>query len=140
MNKSEHNLAWMLLAVRIIVGVILIGHGIQKILEQLWPTGHSETLWAGSTFPFVCFAPFIEVIGGGLIAAGIVIELGALLVVPAMLFAFFISHFGVNGFVGPANLRYVLNLVMLAIAIGICGPGKWALWDPGKSLRQRIFE
>ena len=139
MNKSEHYLEWMLLAVRIVVGVILIGHGTQKILEHLGGSAHSTNLLTGYAFPLLCFAPFIEVVSGSLIAAGILIELGTLLIIPAMFLALFVSSFGANCFIGPASFRYILNLVMLAIAIGICGPGKWALWDPGKSFRQKMF-
>lgn len=139
MKKSEH-LDWALFAVRLMVGSILVLHGGQKILEHLgYAEIHGLSLWTGGYGGIICLAPLTELLGGGLILSGIMIELGALLVVPAILFAIFIANLNTSLFIPQGSYRFFLNLIMLAIVVGICGPGKWALWDPGKSFRKKIF-
>jgi len=138
--KGTDPLDWALLTVRLFVGSAFILHGTQRILEHFGYSGPNFfILWSGGHGGAMCIAPLIELIGGGLILTGFLIEIGTILVAPAILFAFFITNLGASGFMHQGNPRIMLNLIMLVVVIGICGPGKWALWDPGKSLRKKIF-
>ena len=138
--KGTDPLDWALFTVRLIVGTALIAHGGQRILEHFgYPGPNFFVLWSGGHNGLICLTPLIELIGGGLILAGFLIEIGTILVVPAILFSFFITNLGSGSIVHQGNPRLLLNLIMLVVVIGICGPGKWALWDPGKSLRKKIF-
>jgi len=135
MTKSEH-LEWALFAVRLMVGGILILHGAQKILGLLCCSG---TYWNEGYGTILCLAPLTEIFGGGLILSGIMVELGTILVVPVILFALIITRLNADIFMQQVGVKFSLNLLMLAIVVGTCGPGKWALWDPGKTLRKKIF-
>ncbi|MFC1845648.1 DoxX family protein [Candidatus Dependentiae bacterium] len=135
MTKSEP-LEWTLFVVRLIVGIAFIMHGGQKIAGSIGTFGSQGFATAHSPL-LACLAPITELIGGGLILAGILIEVGTILVIPVMFFTFLACN--PRYLMEQANIKYILNLTMLAIAIGICGPGKWALWDPGKYLRKKIF-
>jgi len=137
MEKTNH-LDWALFGVRLIVGITFIVHGGQRILDHFGYGLFGSQIHAphGSLF---CFAPLTEVFGGGLILGGILIEVGTLLVIPAILILLFLTNLKSGYFFSPENFRYTLNLIMLLIVIGICGPGKWALWDPGKYLRKKFL-
>lgn len=141
MNKTENYFEWMLLGIRMMVGIILMIYGINEVIAQIsTPTPFEGSHWPGPLYLLPIIAPIIEIISGCLIAAGVVIELGAFLVIPVLFSSLIIIQFNTNHLSNPSHLKYLLNLAMLAIAVGICGPGKWALWDPGKTLRQNIFE
>ncbi|MCK5633047.1 DoxX family membrane protein [bacterium] len=142
MEKVEY-FDWMLLGVRLFVGAAFVIHGIQKTTEVIayLPSQETFSLFfsSNSSFLFICLAPLIEIIGGGLILSGIIIELGTILVVPATLIIFFIANLQNSFFIPETNVKFVFNFISLAITIGFCGPGKWALWDPRKSARGKIF-
>ena len=138
MEKKTNLLQWMLFGIRLFVGTIFIMHGGQKLLCHL---GHRCWLSGSTTWThggILCLAPVVEILGGGLIATGILIELGTILIVPGIILFLFITI--LNAGFNQTNLRFMLNLMMLAIAIGICGPGKWALWDPGKTRREKFLK
>jgi len=136
MEKTNF-LDWMLFGIRLFIGTVFVVHGGQKILGLLGYTWFSSptTCFSG----LFCIAPLIELIGGGLILTGFIIELGALLLIPGIIFFLLLACINANPFVTQMNIKLLLNLMMLAIVIGICGPGKWAIWDPGRSLRKKFL-
>lgn len=141
MNKSENYLEWMLLGIRMLVGITLIIYGIQSIVAQVnSPTPFEGSHWPGFLALLPIIAPILEIISGSLLTTGVLIELGAFLVIPVLFSSLLIIQLNATTPVTSWHFKYLLNLAMLAIAVGICGPGKWALWDPGKSLRQNIFD
>jgi len=138
MNKTSQ-LDWMLFVIRLFVGAAFILHGGQKIIITLCTTGLNSLTplafrFGGLSLSYL--APFTEVVGGSLIVGGIAVEIGTLLVVPTL---FFVASLQTNCLINQISFRYAINLVMLTVAVGMCGPGKWAIWDPGKSLRKKIF-
>jgi len=143
MEKTKQ-LDLMLFVVRMTVGVAFVIHGGRRILQTIAHMGlHGFCAWTSCHYLFSLSAslmPLVELVGGGLILTGALIEIGALLVIPASLIAFFVTSFSNPAFISPTRPQYILNLAILTIAIGICGPGKWALWDPGKYWRKKIFE
>lgn len=139
MEKKTNLLEWLLFGIRLFVGTVFILHGGPKILDLLgFSWFHEPSSWYQGGI--LCLAPIIEVIGGGLILTGVLIELGTILLIPGMVLFFIISTLNADFFLDQNNLRFVLNLMMLATVIGLCGPGKWALWDPGKSFRKKFLK
>ncbi len=106
---------------RILVGVLLACHGAQKV------PGAFGGVPAGVPAVVVWVAGPIELIGGALLAAGLVARGAAFVMSGLMAFAYFIGHAG-RGF-WP-----ILNGGELAIAycwftlyVAAHGPGAWAL-------------
>jgi len=135
MGKTSF-LDWALFSIRLIVGLTFVMHGGQKLLDHFGYSFFKCNMTHGT---YLCIAPLTEVIGGGLILTGFLIELGTLLIIPGIILLFIFTKINAGFLFQPGNLRFLLNLMMLAVVIGICGPGKWALWDPGKTLRKKFL-
>jgi len=137
MEKTNF-LDWMLLGIRLFIGTTFLLHGGQKIVGLLgYACFNNSNISCGGLF---YAAPFIEIFGGGLILAGIIIELGTLLIIPGMILFLFMANIDANPLFTQINMKLLLNLMMLTVVISICGPGKWALWDPGKSMRKKFLK
>jgi len=142
MNKTEY-IAWLLFGVRMLVGITCVFYGGQRFLAafEYANVGSIGSFFFGTDCGMLLMglAPLLQCVGGFLILSGIVIELGTILVVPALFLIFFITNLQSQSFFQAESPRHVVNMVMLAITIGCCGPGKLAVWDPGKKLRSSIF-
>lgn len=126
---------WALFIVRIMLGIIFIAHGGQKVLGLFGGPGLAEFAKMAATMyvPIPAFlaylAAFAEFIGGILLFFGIAAELGALMVIPVMIGAVFFVHWP-HGFFGQNNgFEYPLSLIFFLLAIVVGGPGKFALWE-----------
>lgn len=122
-----------LLIIRLVVGVLFIGHGAQKLFGKFGGYGLKGT---GGWFESIGMKPGVtmallaglaELIGGILFAVGFLTPLAALLIAGTMIMAIVKVH-APNGLWATSN-GYEYNLTLLAVAIGIAliGPGKYAL-------------
>ncbi|OMF37331.1 oxidoreductase [Paenibacillus sp. FSL H8-0548] len=122
-----------LLIVRLVVGLLFVGHGAQKLFGWFGgygPKGTGGWLESIGIKPGVAMAVvagLMELVGGLLFAAGLITPLAAVLIVLTMLVAIVKVH-GPNGLWSTAN-GYEYNLVLIAIAIGIAliGAGDYSL-------------
>ncbi|MDR6121083.1 putative oxidoreductase [Bacillus sp. SLBN-46] len=122
-----------LLIIRLVVGVLFIGHGAQKLFG--WFGGYGlkgtggwfESIGMKPGVTMALFAGLAELIGGILFAVGFLTPLAALLIAGTMIMAIVKVH-APNGLWATSN-GYEYNLTLLAVAIGIAliGPGKYAL-------------
>ncbi|MDQ8738210.1 DoxX family protein [Paenibacillus sp. LHD-38] len=127
------SIALGLLIVRLVVGLLFVGHGAQKLFGWFGgygPKGTGGWLESIGVKPGVAMAVvagLMELVGGILFAAGLLTPLAAALIVLTMLVAIVKVH-GQNGLWATAN-GYEYNLVLLAIAIGIAltGAGEYSL-------------
>lgn len=127
------SIALGLLIVRLVVGLLFVGHGAQKLFGWFGgygPKGTGGWLESIGVKPGVAMAVvagLMELVGGILFAAGLLTPLAAALIVLTMLVAIVKVH-GQNGIWAAAN-GYEYNLVLLAIAIGIAltGAGEYSL-------------
>jgi putative oxidoreductase len=122
-----------LLVIRAAVGLLLVGHGSQKLFG--WFGGHGPE-GTGASFESLGLRPgrrmavlagVSEIAGGGLLTAGLVTPLGAALLSAVMLTAIWTVH-GTNGlWITEGGFEY--NLVLMAAAFGVsaAGPGEWSL-------------
>jgi putative oxidoreductase len=139
-----------LVLVRIIVGGLFIGHGLQKLAGKFGGHGIQGT---GQAFESLGLAPgkahaiaagTAEASGGALLATGALTPLGASLLTSTMATAIHTVH----GAKGPWATEggYEYNLVLLAILFALtdAGPGPWSVdaglgherWGPSWALAQ----
>ena len=122
-----------LLVLRIVIGLLFIGHGAQKLFGWFGGHGLSGTAgWLGSMnlrpAPLWAFAAGAsEFFGGVLLTLGLLTPLGGIAIIAAMLTASLLVH--VQNGVWAANGGYELPLVFSAgaLALVLAGPGAYSL-------------
>ncbi|MCQ6276091.1 DoxX family protein [Bacillus sp. V3B] len=122
-----------LLIIRLVVGLLFVGHGAQKLFG--WFGGHgvkgtggwfeSIGIKPGVTMAFL--AGLTELIGGLLFASGLLTSLAGIMIAGTMVMAIVKVH-GPNGLWATEN-GYEYNLILIAVTIGVVltGPGQYAL-------------
>jgi putative oxidoreductase len=122
-----------LLIIRVVIGVLFVGHGAQKLFGWFGGYGLQGT---GGWFDSIGMKPGVtmaliaglaELTGGILFALGLLTPVAGLLIAGTMVMAILKVH-GQNGLWSTAN-GYEYNLTLLAVAIGIAliGPGHYSL-------------
>jgi putative oxidoreductase len=131
-DPDAANLA--LLALRVVVGVVVLAHGINHIV------GGGRIAGTGRWFASLGMRPGIvhawlasgtEVAAGVLLVLGLLTPLAAAGVVGVMAVAGITNHRG-NGFFifrKGEGWEYVLTLGVVGVCIGLLGPGRWSLDD-----------
>ncbi|MFC3803257.1 MULTISPECIES: DoxX family protein [unclassified Cohnella] len=121
-----------LLIIRIVVGLLFVGHGAQKLFGMFGGYGPKGTGgWMESVgikpgVAMAVIAGLMEFLGGALFTVGLLTPVAAVLIALAMIGA--IKVHAPNGLWSTAN-GYEYPLVMLAIAIGVAltGAGEYSL-------------
>ena len=122
-----------LLIIRLVIGVLFIGHGAQKLFG--WFGGHGlkgtggwfESIGMKPGVMMALSAGLAELIGGILFALGALTPLAALMIAGTMIMAIVKVH-GPNGLWATSNgYEYNLTLISVAIGIALIGPGRYAL-------------
>ena len=136
---------WALFVVRFMLGSVFVLHGCQKVFGLFGGPGISG--FAGFVNQQMGMPMFLgyaaglfELIGGLLVLLGVLAELGAAMIVPVMLVAVFMVHWKDGYFSQNHGYEYALNLLLIAVAVILGGPGKLALWDPLKRFRDGVGE
>jgi len=124
-----------LLIIRLVIGLLFVGHGAQKLFG--WFGGYGlkgtggwfESIGMKPGVTMALFAGLAELIGGVLFALGLLTPLAGIMIAGTMIMAIVKVHAS-NGLWATSN-GYEYNLTLLAVAIGIAliGPGQYAL-DP----------
>jgi putative oxidoreductase len=122
-----------LLLVRVVVGVLFIGHGSQKLFGWFGgygPKGTGGWMESVGIKPGVLMAVLaglLELVGGTLLTVGLFTPLAGILIALAMLGAIIKVHYK-NGVWNTAN-GYEYTLVLFAVAVGIAliGAGDYSL-------------
>ncbi|WP_166242830.1 DoxX family protein [Paenibacillus turpanensis] len=122
-----------ILIIRVIIGLLFIGHGVQKLFGWFGGYGLKGTggwmesigMKPGVAMAFAAGAS--ELVGGLLFAAGWLTGLGAALIVATMLIAIVKVH-GANGLWATSN-GYEYHLVLIAAVIGVAlvGAGDFSI-------------
>ncbi|RXZ79015.1 DoxX family protein [Paenibacillaceae bacterium] len=119
-----------LLIIRVIVGVLFIGHGAQKLFG--WFGGYGpkgtggwlESIGLKPGVVMAVLAGLAELLGGLLFAIGLLTPLAGALIALMMVGAIVKVH-GANGIWATAN-GYEYNLVLIAVAVGVALTGAGA--------------
>jgi putative oxidoreductase len=113
-----------LLVARIIVGVIFVAHGSQKLFGAFGGPGLAGVV--GMMGPLGYLVTIAEFFGGLGLIVGILSRFSAGALIVVMLGAIGMVH-GKNGFFAPGGFEYPLSLIGLLATILIAGPGRFAL-------------
>lgn len=122
-----------LLALRLLLGGLFIGHGAQKVFG--WFGGYGlagtgafmESIGLRPGKQMAALAGLSEILGGVLFIVGLFQPLAALMIGGAMLIAIAKVH-GKNGLWAQNNgYEYNLVLLVLAVALALIGPGDLSL-------------
>lgn len=107
---------------RLFVGLLFAQHGLQKLFGLL---GGS----VASTFSLMWFAGVIELVGGLLVAVGLLTRYAAFVSAIEMLVAYFMAHFPQGWF--PIENKGELALLFFAAFLVLASQGakKWSLDD-----------
>lgn len=122
-----------LLIIRLVIGVLFVGHGVQKLFGWLGgyglkgTGGWMESIGIKPGVTMALLAGLAELIGGILFALGLLTPLAGIMIAGTMVMAIVKVH-APNGLWTTSN-GYEYNLTLLAVAIGIAliGPGQYAL-------------
>ncbi|MDG0792657.1 DoxX family protein [Cohnella ginsengisoli] len=122
-----------LLIIRIVVGLLFVGHGAQKLFGMFGgygPKGTGGWMESVGIKPGVAMAVaagLMELLGGALFTVGLMTPVAAALIALAMIGAIVKVH-APNGLWATAN-GYEYPLVLLAVAIGVAfaGAGAYSL-------------
>jgi putative oxidoreductase len=122
-----------LLIIRLVIGVLFVGHGAQKLFGSFGGHGLKgtggwfESIGMKPGVTMALFAGLAELIGGILFTLGLLTPLAGIMIAGTMVMAIVKVH-GANGLWATSN-GYEYNLTLLAVAIGIAliGPGQYAL-------------
>lgn len=121
-----------LLILRVVVGLLLAGHGAQKLFGLFGGYGLKGTggwlsslgLRPGALWAFL--AGISEFGGGVLLALGLFTPLGAVAVAAAMLMAVLLAH-RQSLWVTEGGMEYNLVLIAASVALVFTGPGSYSL-------------
>lgn len=115
--------SWLLLAVRIIFGVLLMSHGIAKLLDfNALSVTFSDPLGVGSRVSLM-LAIFGEVICPVCFIAGLFYRLALI----PMIFTMCVAFFAVHGSDPFAVRELALVYLVVFVLMFITGPGRYAL-------------
>lgn len=126
MNQSNTNLAALLL--RVTMGVMLIAHGLLKVMVFTMAGTAQFFEQVGFSAWMAYPVTFVEVIGGALLIVGFYSRYVALVTIPVLLGALYV-HIG-NGWLFTAQnggWEYPAFLVMTAIVVALLGDGEHSI-------------
>ena len=124
-----------LAVLRIVIGLLLMGHGLQKL--KGWFGGHGLEA-TGQAFEGMGLRPgkahatasgISETVGGALLATGFLTPLGAALITGGMTVAIERVHLKNGPWVADGGYEYNLVLIAAAFALSAAGPGALSLDD-----------
>ncbi len=122
-----------LLILRVVVGLVLAAHGSQKLFGWFGGPGfHGVTGWLQSqgfrpAWLWALLGGLGEFGGGLLLALGFLSPLGALGVFASMLMAVIKFHWKSGFWNTKHGYEYALVLALMALVVGITGPGSYSL-------------
>lgn len=124
-----------LLALRVVVGLLFAGHGAQKLFGSFG--GHGLAGTAGFFHQLgmrpgrlhATAAGVAELVGGLLLAFGLITPLAAAMIIAVMVVAVLTVHVAKGPWVTDGGYEYNLVLIAVAFALAGAGPGELSLDD-----------
>lgn len=128
-----------LLVMRVVPGILLIGHGMQKLVPpkysppMLYATGHRSTASAFEQLgirpglPAALLAGIAEIVGGFSLAAGLLTPVGTILIGAVMTTAILTAHARNGIWNHRGGFEFPLLLLAASFAITALGPGSYSI-------------
>jgi putative oxidoreductase len=122
-----------LLVLRVVIGLLFVGHGSQKLFGVFGGAGLKGT---ADVFDALRLRPgrlhasaggASELVGGALLALGLVTPVGAALVIAVMVAAVAAVHLPKGIWNADGGYEYNLVTIAAAFALAAVGPGRWSL-------------
>lgn len=130
-----------LFIIRLVIGGLILGHGLQKLAG--WFDGPGLTQWAGAlesmryrrARPLAWLHALTETGAGVLLVLGALTPLAAAMVIGVMVNAVVAAHAHNGLWSQDGGFEYPLVLGVAAAGLALAGPGAWALdtalgWSP----------
>ncbi len=122
-----------LLILRVVVGLLLIGHGTQKLFGWFGGTGIEKWVAGIGTRGFM--PPTLwgwagalgETVGGILLALGFLSPLGSFAIAAAMLVAIVTAHWSKGIWNSKGGIEFPLTNIAAVLALALTGPGVYSL-------------
>lgn len=126
--RERSRIGWGLLVLRVVVGVVFLAHGAQKVFVFGHPGVTGMMTKFGVPLPGVAslVVMFVEFVGGAALILGVLTRVAAALLSIDMLVALLAVHLK-NGFFVPMGVELVLTLWGGLIALVLSGSGALAL-------------
>lgn len=122
-----------LLVVRLVVGLLFIGHGMQKLAG--WFGGHGlagtgswmEAIGLRPGRTWAAIAGTCEAVGGLLFALGLFTPLGSVLIAAVMFMAIARVHWDKGLWIADNGMEYALTHAAVVVGLALVGPGAHSL-------------
>ncbi len=124
--KMDHNLLnWGLVILRVVVGIVFVMHGIQKLTESgiSGVTGFFASLGIPAAMLMAIIVIAVELLGGLALIAGAGTRVVSLLLAITMLVAILTVHMANGFFASNGGFEYPLTLLAATIFLVLAGPG-----------------
>ena len=129
-----------LLLIQVVVGLLIAAHGSQKLFARFGGAGLEgtgrmmESLGLAPGRRMALAAGSAELLGGLLLALGLLVPLAAALIAATYIVAARTAHAGRGPWNTDGGWEYVLVLSTVAVGLAFNGAGKWSLdraigWD-----------
>ncbi|MDR7418386.1 MAG: DoxX family protein [Armatimonadota bacterium] len=122
-----------LFIVRVVVGLLFMGHGLQKLAG--WFGGHGiagtgqwmESIGLRPGRAWAVVAGLLETVGGLFFGLGVFTPLGTVFICAVMLMAIARVHWPKGLWVTNGGSEYPLTSIAVTIGVALAGPGRFAL-------------
>jgi putative oxidoreductase len=122
-----------LVLLRVVVGLLFVGHGSQKLFG--WFGGQGMAGWTESiqkaglepVMFWAYFEPIAEMTAGAMLVLGLLTPLAAAVIIGDMLVAIIKVHAGKGLWSQNGGFEYNLVLIALLLLVGFVGPGLYSL-------------
>ena len=115
------------LLLRVATGAIFFLHGYLKVGDVAGFSGFIGTLGVPAPEIIGPVVIWMEIIGGIVLALGLLTHWVAKILAIEMLVALFLVHWDKGFYVSNNGYEFALLLVVVLISLMVTGPGKWAL-------------